>query len=98
MNKTLFIKNKTPCSSNINVLLMSILGVSSNILHNMTLKSLLSNYLRIYITKKSPELRSGLLNWHEGQCLVFDDADRFGCFGYFQEVDAACNLIDVDSR
>ncbi len=98
MNKTLFIKNKTPCSSNINALLMSILGVSSNILQIIKLKSLLNNYLRIIEQKKSPELRSGLLRWHEGLCLVFNDADRFGCFGYFQEVDAACNLIDVDSR
>jgi hypothetical protein len=32
------------------------------------------------------------------EILVFDDADRFGSFGNFQEVDAACYLIVIDGR
>jgi hypothetical protein len=62
---------------------MSKIAISSNILQEKLLKDLLHNHLRVYGTKKSPELRSGLLHWHKAYSLVFNDADRFGCFGYF---------------
>jgi hypothetical protein len=53
----------------------------------------------LFITKK-PRAALGAFGWHKASfgMLVFDDADRFGSFGNFQEVDAARYLIDIDGR
>jgi hypothetical protein len=82
---------------------MNILAVLSNIEENwywvkcLFIKSLVENGCSA--NKKSPERCSGLLFGRMARfssCLVLHDADRFGCFGYFQEVDAARNLVDID--
>lgn len=46
--------------------------------------------------KKKPRALLGAFTLALGLRLVFDDANCFGCFGYFQEVDAASNLVNID--